>query len=202
MRDSEICLCCEGIWRFKIPFDDIYTSVFLIRKQQANILVDCASSAHDVDTYVLPMLQSFVLKFQDISYLILTHSHGDHAGGLERILEHNAKIKVIKNGTFFVVNGISTVELKGHTRDSIGVYDDRTGTLITGDGLQGDGVGKYRCSLESKEEYLRTIKKFKRIRACKIYFFRTRTSLGIKILQSAEKKSINVCRLACQGVKT
>lgn len=159
MRDSEICLCCEGIWRFKIPFENLYTSVFLIQTEQTNILVDCATNAYDVDTYILPALQTSGLDISDINYLILTHSHADHAGGKERILEHNPKIVVVQNGFSFSVDGLNVVELKGHTLDCIGVFDERTGTLIAGDGLQGGGVGKYRCSLESKEEYLRTIKK-------------------------------------------
>lgn len=196
MRDSEICVCCEGIWRLKIPFDDIYTSVFLIRTQQENILVDSASSSYDVDTYILPMLQSFGMNFQDISYLILTHSHGDHAGGMERILKQNAKIKVIKNGCSFVLNGISTVELKGHTVDSIGVYDDRTGTLITGDGLQGYGVGKYRCSLESREDYLQTIEKIKNDGRIKILLFSHAYAPWNKDI-AIGRKEIDKCLQAC-----
>ena len=45
--------------------------------------------------------------------------------------------------------------LKGHTLDSIGCLDLQSGTLISGDGFQGAGVGRYRCFLECKEEYLK-----------------------------------------------
>ena len=41
------------------------------------------------------------------------------------------------------------------------MFDGATGTLISGDGLQGAGIGKYRCSLESKEEYLKAIEKIR-----------------------------------------
>ncbi len=47
--------------------------------------------------------------------------------------------------------------MKGHTLDCIGVFDQKNNTLISGDGLQGAGIGKYRCLLECKEEYLKTI---------------------------------------------
>jgi hypothetical protein len=42
------------------------------------------------------------------------------------------------------------------------VLDTRTGTLISCDGLQGAGIGKYRCSLQSAERYRETIEKIKR----------------------------------------
>ena len=31
------------IYRLKVPFEDLYTSVFLIQTEGANILVDCAT---------------------------------------------------------------------------------------------------------------------------------------------------------------
>jgi glyoxylase-like metal-dependent hydrolase (beta-lactamase superfamily II) len=52
--------------------------------------------------------------------------------------------------------------MKGHTLDCIGVFDKTSGTLISGDGLQGKGVGKYRCSLQSKKGYLDTIEKIEK----------------------------------------
>ena len=45
-----------GIYRLKIPFESIYTSVFLIKTEQGNALVDCATYASDVDKYILPAL--------------------------------------------------------------------------------------------------------------------------------------------------
>ena len=42
------------IYRLKIPFDTVYTSVFLIRSAFGNLLVDCASSGEDVDQCIVP----------------------------------------------------------------------------------------------------------------------------------------------------
>lgn len=147
------------IYRLKVPFEDLYTSVFLIRTEQCNALIDCATYANDVDEYIIPSLLNLDLNLTDISYLILTHKHGDHAGGKERILELNPKIKIISGTVEKFSNAITIYELKGHTLDCIGVLDEQTGTLISGDGLQGAGVGKYRCLLTSKDEYIKTIDK-------------------------------------------
>jgi glyoxylase-like metal-dependent hydrolase (beta-lactamase superfamily II) len=45
----------------------------------------------------------------------------------------------------------------GHTKDCIGVLDSRTGALISGDGIQGAGVDKYRCYTEDPKMYLETL---------------------------------------------
>ena len=149
------------IYRLKVPFDTLYTSVFLIKKRQGNVLIDCASNASDVDEYIVPSLWNLGLRVTDIQYLILTHKHGDHAGGKERILELCPDIKIISGVVEKFLNDLTMYELKGHTLDCIGVLDERTKTLISGDGLQGAGVGKYRCSLANKDEYIKTIEKIR-----------------------------------------
>ena len=149
------------IYRLKIPFDDLYTSVFLITTENGNILVDCATTSQDVDEWIVPALSSIGLSVTDIKYLVLTHHHGDHAGGKTRLLELNSRLKIIDGLRENFVNGLTMYEMKGHTLDCIGVFDERSRTLIAGDGLQGYGVGKYRCSLKSEEEYRKTINKIK-----------------------------------------
>ena len=150
------------IYRLKVPFDDLYTSVFLIKTAQGNALVDCATYASDVDEYIVPALNALGLSLADIKYLIFTHNHGDHAGGKARVLELAPTIEVVQTVRPIMLNGLMVCEMKGHTLDCIGVFDENSKTLISGDGLQGAGVGKYRCSLASKDEYLKTIETLKK----------------------------------------
>ena len=147
------------IYRLKVPFQSVYTSVFLIKSEKGNALVDCATYDSDVDGVIVPALKEIGLSLTDIRYLILTHHHGDHAGGRARILELAPKLEVVQEVRTIALNGYTVCALKGHTLDSIGVFDKNTGTLISGDGLQGAGIKQYRCSLESKEEYFQTIDK-------------------------------------------
>ena len=155
------------IFRLKVPFEDLYTSVFLIRTKKVNILVDCATTDSDVDEYIVPALNELGLDLDDIKYLVLTHLHGDHAGGKSRILSLSPNIQVVQSSMNLEIDDIILIEMKGHTLDSIGVFDKRSSTLISGDGLQGAGVKKYRCLLEDKKEYFNTIentRKDKRIK--------------------------------------
>ena len=64
----------KNIYRLKVPFEDLYTSVFLIKTKQGNALVDCATYASDVDDYIVPALSMLGLRLEDIAYLILTHN--------------------------------------------------------------------------------------------------------------------------------
>lgn len=151
------------IYRLKVPFDgEVYTSVFAVKHADGNILIDCATTAEDVDGYILPALERMGMPIQEIRYLVLTHHHSDHAGGRRRILQVNPNIEVIENVGAELPNGLTMYALKGHTMDSVGVLDLDRQTLIAGDGLQGYGVGKYRCTLESPEEYFSTINRIQK----------------------------------------
>lgn len=147
-----------GIYRLKIPFDTVYTSVFLVETEKGDILVDCASNAHDVDEFIIPALDEMGKKISNVKALILTHRHCDHAGGLERILSLCPQIEVITD-IRVVSDDICTHPMAGHTKDCIGVFDSRAHTLISGDGLQGAGVDKYRCYTQDRVAYIETIKR-------------------------------------------
>ena len=150
----------DGIYRLRVPFEDLYTSVFLVTSGNDAVLIDCATTAYDVDDVIVPALEEFGCSLEELKALVLTHRHGDHAGGLTRILELSPSIEVITD-VREIFTDVSTYPLPGHTLDMIGILDLRTGTLISGDGLQGAGIGKYRCSTKSEEAYIQTINKIK-----------------------------------------
>ena len=151
------------IYRLKVPFDgDVYTSVFLIKMPRVNIMVDCATTDKDVESYIVPALKDIGIALDDVDYLVITHQHRDHAGGKHKLLEHCSKARVITKENCLNIDGISLYQLNGHTLDCIGLLEEKTGTLITGDALQGAGVGKYHCSLKDKEEYVRTIERIRK----------------------------------------
>lgn len=146
----------EGIYRLKVPFEDLYTSVFLIKTDEKNVLMDCATTAFDVDFYILPALLELGYSPREIDLLVLSHRHDDHAGGSARLLELAPGIETVTeirslSGELF------TYPMAGHTEDSIGIFDARTHTLLSGDGLQGAGVGRFACYTKNAEAYLQTL---------------------------------------------
>ncbi len=144
------------IFQLKIPFENIYTSVFLVDTLSDKILLDCGTKSSDVDDFIIPSLKKLEIDLADISFFVLTHKHGDHVGGLERIVSINQKIKVIGSLLDFCAN-VEVYNLTGHTNDCIGLLELSTGTLLTGDGLQGEDVGRYKCYLENVDVYRQTL---------------------------------------------
>ena len=151
----------EGIYRLKVQYTTVYTSIFLIETEVGDFLVDTASYDEDIDTCLIPALREMSKSLEGLSGIVITHDHFDHSGGLKRIREYAPSIRVI-TGICEISEGIETYPMAGHTEDAIGVFDGRTNTLISGDGLQGAGVDKYRTSAPFKDEYLKTIERIKK----------------------------------------
>ena len=148
---------CEGIYRLKVPFDTVYTSVFLVETDEGAVLVDCATTAEDVDKIILPALMAREVRIEALRALVLTHRHSDHAGGASRLLSLCPTLKIIDFDCREDITGIRFMPLSGHTKDSLGLLVEKCGILISGDGLQGDGVDKYRTSLEDTGAYRNTL---------------------------------------------
>ncbi len=146
------------IYRLKIPFENVFTSVFLIKEEDYCTLVDCATSQYDVENYILPTLKS--VGVTKIDNLVITHWHCDHAGGRKAIENAFKGIKVFTE-VDYLTKSLKIYPLKGHTVDCIGVLDIRSKTLITADAVQLEGLDKYGCTFESKEEYVSTLNHLK-----------------------------------------
>lgn len=159
----------ERIYRILIPFEELTTTVYLLRYEEGAALIDSATYPSDIDGCVIPAIEELGIKKDDVKWLLLTHTHGDHAGGLKRLSElfPNAKIgfmTALDMPQFYSLHdgdilfgGLKVVHLPGHTTDSIGYLDTKTKTLLSGDCLQLLGVGKYRGGVRYPELYLESI---------------------------------------------
>lgn len=150
----------NDIYRLEVPFYTVYTSVFLIDTPEGYILVDCATTNEDVDERIIPALERQGVPLSEVKKIVITHDHSDHAGGLPQILKQIPHIEVVKEVTN-LANGVCTYPLPGHTKGFIGVLDERSGTLISGDGLQGAGIKQYRTMLADKNAYIETLERIR-----------------------------------------
>ena len=148
----------DKILRLEVPFFTVYTSVFLIDTSEGYILVDCATTNEDVDERIIQALEKQGVSLAEVKKIVITHDHSDHAGGLPQILKSIPNIEVVKD-VRMLADKVCTYPLPGHTKDFIGVLDERSRTLISGDGLQGAGIKQYRTSLADKEGYFDTIER-------------------------------------------
>ncbi len=169
----------KDILRLKVPFGAIYTAVFLIKTEGGAVLADAAATESDALDIILPAIKECISP-DEIKYLICTHLHGDHGGGIKYILPHlkNAKVAVaaaVRAGELYgeenvlalhdgdSLLGLDILRLPGHSRDSLGVFDSRTKTLISGDAVQLYGIMKYGCGVELPTEYRNTLERLNRL---------------------------------------
>ena len=66
----------------KVPFGPVWTGIVLIRGDR-NFLID--ASHLGPEKYLIPALGDLGLKPGDIDWLLCTHAHGDHIGGLHAL---------------------------------------------------------------------------------------------------------------------
>ncbi len=155
----------ESIWRLKVPFEDIYTAVFLLKNDGKSILFDTATTESDCTQYILPALSELGTV---PDYLVCSHLHEDHAGGLPKLAEAfpTARIAVFSKSFSFKDRHIRRLEdgellldryrvlnLKGHTDDSIALFDVQNRVLLTADCLQLYGVSRYGTGIGEPQEY-------------------------------------------------
>ena len=159
----------SGIYKIEVPFEDIYTSVFAVTNGDRYVLIDSATTDSDVDGYVLPACRAIGFSAPP-ECLLLTHTHGDHAGGVHRLsvhfprlpiyasspLKHGPDVRPLADGDL-VGGRLTVVMLPGHTNASVGFLDGESGTLISGDCLQLLGIGRYRNGIRDPEAYLGSI---------------------------------------------
>lgn len=161
----------EGLYRLPVPFEDLTTSVYFVTTNQGTAIVDSATYASDVDEWILPALKELGVKQETVCRLLLTHEHGDHAGGLPRLMEcfPNALVctsfatslsasEPLRDGDR-ILDRLQTVALPGHTKTSVAYLDLQTKSLLSGDCLQLKGIGKYRNNITDPLLYQASIKR-------------------------------------------
>ena len=171
-----------GLFRILIPFDgDVTTTVYVVLFEDGGVaLIDSATYQTDVDNYIIPALDELKISIESVKYLLLTHNHGDHAGGAKRLLEvaesatirasfvfDSPKFSPLTDGEL-IGGRLQAVSLPGHTDHSVGFLDLKTNTLLSGDCLQLEGVGKYRNGIGYPSLYIESCEKLKKMNISRI----------------------------------
>lgn len=155
----------QGIYRVKIPFMSVTTTVYIYTCEQGTAIIDSATYPSDVDDYILPALEKLNIPHTAVTHLLLTHNHDDHAGGFQRLREafpHSDATNSLEDGKT-VLGNLHAVFLPGHTCDSYGFLDTATKTLLSGDCLQLAGIGCYRNNISDVRLYVESIHKLQKM---------------------------------------
>lgn len=212
----------EGLYRLTIPYKDIYTTVYLLTAKDGAVLFDAASDDWDADGVIVPALRDLGVTGDVLKYVFISHNHGDHAGGLARLLVHYPTATVVSRspklqekyaehpflfpeegelllGTFRVV------PIVGHTLDSAALLDTRGGTLITGDCLQLFGLvgsGDWAANINFPVEHLKALEKLEKMPLAAIFAAHDYLPCGYRAVGAeGVKKYIAACREALFEIK-
>ena len=165
----------DRIYRLKVPFESVYTAVFLIKYKSGYMLVDAATTSEDA-RLILDAVKEAGIDVEQISHILITHAHGDHAGGLRTLCDALPWAFVCAGSDYLrdrlslerfdllfdgqeISDGIVALFLSGHSADSYGFFDENSRCLISGDAVQLCGIGRYGTGLYSFDDYLATLKK-------------------------------------------
>lgn len=162
------------LYRLKVPFENIYAAVFLVKTECGCMLFDTGAKASDVTDIIIPALRENGVSEGELKYIFCSHAHGDHAGGLRTLVSMFPSACVL-SGSMFVKDRLSlenhrkltdgeellpnytAMYLPGHTGDMFCLFDTKTKTLISSDALQLCGITKYGCGLDVYDSYIKTL---------------------------------------------
>jgi len=77
----------------KVPFPGVWTGVTLVLSDEP-ILIDSGGAAATVDAAIVPALAELGMQLSDIRWVLATHIHGDHVGGIARMRALAPSIKI------------------------------------------------------------------------------------------------------------
>ena len=90
---EEFIRLAQNVYRLAVPFPGCWTGATLVLGKE-NVLIDTGGCADTVDSAIVPALAAMGLGLQDVSWLALTHIHGDHVGGCGRLRALAPHLKV------------------------------------------------------------------------------------------------------------
>ncbi len=178
----------EGIYKITIPFENIYTSSFILVNGEDAIILDSGSSDDDAIKYIIPKVAGLGVIPR---FLVSTHTHGDHHGGIAALKRAYPGAQVclfsrneedayrLEDGEI-LLKRFKMLNLPGHSSDSLGVLDMATNTLISGDSLQLFGVGRYGTSVCDFKAYYKTIDRVRDLNLDAVYASHEYVPLGFR----------------------
>ncbi len=205
----------DNIFRIKVPFENIYTTVFIITTKSCTLIFDTATYSSDIDGHILPAIEKAGLK-NDIKYVFLSHSHGDHAGGITRFVQAFPNVRVITRSQLIadaydnsyipkdretIADDIEVITIKGHADDCMALFDKRTNTLLTGDCLQVYGVfgrGDWGTGITDASGYFDDLDKLRKMDIKTLIASHDYHPLGYIATGDGVQRYIDTCELAVQ----
>lgn len=205
----------DNIFRTTTPYKDIWTTLYVIKTKNGDMLFDAASFDEDAEKYTISFLEQCGVTKESLKYIFISHDHSDHAGGLKTLLPYYPNAVVLSrssdlkerfsdynvvapNENDHFLDVLEVVTIVGHTIDCAAILDKRTKTLITGDCLQVWGIvgsQNWAANIRFPVEYFADIEKISKMDIDQILTAHDYYPLGYKAEGKAEiVRCLDGCR--------
>lgn len=165
----------DAIYRLDIECGEILTSVFAFENRGHWFIMDFGVSDENAKEAIIPEIEASKINPE---YLVCSHTHFDHRGGISAVSEHFPEAEIILFDKGFKLDGhkityaedgqmlfgrYKILNLKGHTEDGLGILDTESNVLVSGDALQMYGIGNYGTSIDNPTGYIDMLKRVRNI---------------------------------------
>lgn len=143
-----------------------HTNCYLIHTSKSLLVIDPGSPYEDEQGALAKAVDELLGEGRTFSGILLTHVHPDHVGGVNALREHLRDVcddlhvwahqltaaalpeikvdQILADEEVLVLEGEPRISLRvmhtpGHARGHLCLYDERTGTLLSGDNIVGLG---------------------------------------------------------------
>src|SRR5258705_7772160 len=143
-----------------------HTNCYLIYTSQSLLVIDPGSPYEDEQRALGTAVDELLAEGRTLTGILLTHVHPDHVGGVSALREHLGDVRgvvrvcahqltaaalqdiqvdaMLEDEDVLALAGEPLISLRvmhtpGHARGHLCLYDERTGTLISGDNIVGLG---------------------------------------------------------------
>ncbi len=172
-----------------------HTNCYLIYTSDELLVIDPGSPYEDEQQALAKCVDELIAEGRTVREIVLTHMHPDHVGGVKALRDHlGGEIEVaahrltaepligavlvdrlIDDNELIQLKGAPEIRLlamytPGHARGHLCFYEERTGTLISGDNIVGLGSVLIDPPEGNMRDYLNSLKRMRKLPNLSVMF--------------------------------
>jgi len=174
-----------------------HTNCYLIYSSKNLLVVDPGSPYEDEQSALATAVDELLAEGRTLAGILLTHVHPDHVGGVNALREHLGDVRndinvwahqltatalrdiqvdhMLDDEDVLVLEGDPPISLRvmhtpGHARGHLCLYDERTGTLLSGDNIVGLGSVLIDPPEGNMRDYLKSLERMRALPNLSVIF--------------------------------
>jgi glyoxylase-like metal-dependent hydrolase (beta-lactamase superfamily II)/8-oxo-dGTP pyrophosphatase MutT (NUDIX family) len=170
-----------------------HTNCYLIYTSQSLLVIDPGSPYEDEQNALAAAIDELLAAGRTLHSILLTHVHPDHVGGVKALRSHLGDLSVaahrftaeslpdiqidtiLNDEDVLVLEGEPRIALQvmhtpGHARGHLCLYEEHTGTLISGDNIVGLGSVLIDPPEGNMRAYLNSLERMRALRNLTVIF--------------------------------